>query len=687
MIVGTKSRQPVTHHHLMALLLGLVVAFAQPVAAANPDIDLTAYYPLQDGNTWTYQFRAYQPDGQIDYSLKTYTVAGDLELDNGQVVKKLEDQRGWYYLLTVEPDRYLHWGEHENKGLVTNDPPFTFFDTDFAFGKPYDFAHRISDGSARGTEVVFDGYESVSVPAGEFKNCLKNTFKYINPNGSTFSSATYLAEGVGPVKKEFAIYSPRAGQTLYFERELLHATINGQKVGGKQAATVADLGEYFPYYQGDSWTYDWTYTMMDGTKHSEERTRTFAGTEFFDTTAAFKLLDDKGSYQYYTYSPDHGIRMHGSFENRPGGAVFTYQPALTIARPDQVVGIEYTWSEPEANQPEDVGHYKRLQHWTSEIEGYQTLETPMGTFQDVLRTRLSWVTSKSRVTQRYYFAKNVGIVGVDYEAIDKTSGRRLIGLEARLESAKLQGDQVASLDDVAKHVQNAAAAAASLVDDPEAREIFKAAFNNRYTWDDDFPGIKAQVEIIDHGGEPIPAEVTVNKNLSVDFECDECDGMLRSLARAQISQFVTHRVHETFEDKYGEGKAYFQLLNKRDDGTYELKVDGETAMGSWYLIDGKEVRALTRTLGGPVRFMIHHEKDIITEDGRYIANYYPVTFYMEQGDQKVDLGKVVYDDVFVKNGDYWLPKHRILKGKLPQPDQSIIDVDLELQFKNVAYLN
>jgi hypothetical protein len=655
-------------------------------AGAQDELDLTQYFPLQDGNTWTYQFRAFQPDGQINESLKTYTVAGDVELENGETVKKLEDQRGWYYLLTVEPDRYLHWGEHENRGLITNDPPFRFFDTDFAFGKRYSFAHLISDGSARGTEVVFDGYESLRVPAGEFKDCLRSTFKYINPNGSSFTSVTYLAKGVGPVKKEFAIYSPKVGQTLRFDRVLVHATIAGQKVGGKQAATVADLGAYFPFYQGDSWTYEWTYTMMDGTSRTEQRTRTFAGTEFFDTTAAFKLLDNKGSYQYYTYFADKGIRMHGSFENRPGGKVFTYQPALTIARPDQVIGREYTWSEPEADQPEDVGRYKRLQHWTSEIEGYQTLETPLGRFDDVLRTRLSWSTSKSRVSQWYYFARDVGLVGMDYEAIDKVSGKRVIDLTARLEEAKLQGDQIASLEDVAKHLENVALAQSELHDEPKARQIFRAASENRYVWDGEFPGIKADVQIVDHGGEPIPAQVTVDKSLSVDFECEECDGKLRSLARAQISQFVTHRVYEPFDQKYGEGKAYFQMLEERPDGMYEIRVDGETAMGSWYLIDGKQVRKLTRTLGGPVRFMIHHEKNILTEDGRYIANYYPVTFFMEMNGEKHDLGKVVYDDVFVKNGRYWLPKHRILRGQLPQPDQSIIDVDLEMQFTDVAYL-
>ena len=655
--------------------------------ASGRSIDLRDYYPLEDGNKWTYQFRAFQPDGQIKYSIKEYTVTGDLELENGEIVKKLEDHRGWYYLLTIEKDRYLHWGEHENKGLVTNDPPFSFYDTGFTYGKKYAFAHAISDGSARGTEVVFNGYESIRTSAGEFKNCLKSTFTYINPNGSTFESVTWLAKGVGVVKKEFAIFSPKAGQTLRFDRELIHANINGQKVGGKNAPTVDNWKDYFPFYQGDTWTYDWTYTLGNGVTKTEDRKREYLGTEFFDTGVAFKLIDNKGSYLYYSAFADRGIMIHGSFENRPGGQVFTYQPAIKLLRPDQVIGREYTWSEPEADQPENIGRYKRLQHWTSEAEGFQTLETPVGMF-NVLRIRLAWSTSKSWVSQWYYLAENIGIVGMDYEAIDKVTGKRVIGLVARINEATLQGDNVTNLDELDTHVKNVEAAMAKLKDDPKARKIFKAAFENRYTWKDGFPGLTADLNIINHGEKPIEASITVDRNLVVDFECDDCGGELRSLVRAQVSQFVTHRVYEPFDEKYAKGEAFFQVVKKRKKGLWEITADGETAMGSWYLIDSKtnEVRQLTRTLGGPVKFMIHHEKNIITEEGNYIANYYPVKFYIEDGDRKHDLGEVVYDDKFVKDGKWWLPEHRILKGNLPQPDMSVIDVDLELLFENVTYM-
>lgn len=662
---------------------GALLALALPAWAQAP-LNLKDYYPLADGDSWTYQFRTWQSDGQVNYTLKTFTVAGTEELADGVKAKKLMDQRGWYYLLAVDEKQYLHYGENEDKGLITNDPPFAFYDTAYAFGKVYQGAHKISDGSARGTEVVFDGYESLSLPAGEFKDCLKSTFKYINPGGSTFTSVTWMAKGVGPVKKQFLIYSPKAGQVLQFDRELLHARIGGKTIGG---ATVADLAPYFPYFQGDEWTYDWTYMLPNGESRSEERTRSFAGTEFFNRTAAYKLLDNKGSYQYYTFDPKHGIEMHASFENRPGGQVLTYQPAVTVARPDMVVGRSYRWSEPEAEQPENVGRYKRLQHWTSAIDGYQHLETPLGRFE-VLRTRLAWRTSKVRATQTYYFAKNVGLVGMDYENFDNVTGKRGVALVARVKKAKLQGDAIASLADIDTHMKNVGAAKAALQDDPEARRIFRSASENRYIWDGGFPGIKGELEIVDHGKPPIKASVTVDRNLSVDFECDKCDPDLRALARAQISQYVTHRAVEPFDDKYGVGKAYFHTVKKRDDGTYEIKVDGDTAMGSWYLIDpkAKEVKKLTRVLGGPIEFMINHEKNIRTEDGRYIANYYPVEFYMKQGDQKIPIATITYDDQFEKQGKWWLPKHRILKGKLPQPDRSIIDVDLQLNFTSVSYL-
>jgi Protein of unknown function (DUF3386) len=671
---------------MRSLLLTLALTGAAAAASAQP-INLQEYYPTGEGDSWTYQFHTYQTDGQVNYATKTFTIKGELEMPDGTKAKRLIDQKGWYYILRIEADKYLHYGEEEDKGLITNDPPFEFYNARNAFGKLYQNVHKISDGTARGTEVVFDGYESVSTPAGEFKDCLKSTFKYINPGGSTFTSITWLAKGVGPVKKEFMIYSPKAGQTLRFDRELISAKIAGKQVGG---AVMANIGDYFPFFQADEWTYEWSYTMADGAKRTEDRTRSFAGTDFAGRTAAYKLIDNKGSYQLYTYDPNEGIQMHSSFENRAGGQILSYQPAVAIVRPNQVFGKDYQWSEPMVDQPEGVTERtRRLQKWTSRVDGFETLETSMGTFE-VLKTTLSWETTKSLSTQTYYFAKGVGIVGLDYSHVDSITGKRGIALNARLKKAKLQGDLIQKVADVEPHLASRAARkTAELADDPEARAIFRAASENRYIWDNGFPGLTADLEIVNLGKPMVIAKVSVDKNLVLDFECDKCDGQLRSEAKAYMSQFITHRAPEPFDEKYGVGKAGFKMVNKkRPDGMVEVRVDGDTAMGSWYLLDPKkkEVKKLTRKLGGPIEFMINQERNIRTEDGRYIANYYPVEFFMMMGEKKIPLGTMVYDDLFQKNGKWWMPVHRTVKGEMPNMDRTVSKVDIEMRFKNVKYM-
>ncbi len=108
------------------------------------------------------------------------------------------------------------------------------------------------------------------------------------------------------------------------------------------------------------------------------------------------------------------------------------------------------------------------------------------------------------------------------------------------------------------------------------------------------------------------------------------------------TQCVICHVHE---DGSGALTAFGKKYDRVD---FELTSELIREYGNLFRT-GKEVRKLTRKLGGPVKFMINHEKNIQTD-------YYPVVFFMEMGEQCHELGKVVYDDQFVKQGDFWLPK-------------------------------
>lgn len=179
------------------------------------------------------------------------------------------------------------------------------------------------------------------------------------------------------------------------------------------------------------------------------------------------------------------------------------------------------------------------------------------------------------------------------------------------------------------------------------------------------------------------ARMIVDPNLSVYLEGDFPEKTLYGDVHAQLSQFMTHRRNEDFEEKYGSNKAWFSLLRKNPDGSAEIKVAGDTSMGSWYKVKDRERKMLTRKLGGPISFIIDQKKNIKTEGEKYIAVYYDVTFYINE---KAKIGVLTYDDQFEKKGTYWVPKVRSLKGKQPNMDGSLTDMDWHLKHTDVQAL-
>ena len=79
---------------MRSTVLSLILAGAATAASAQ-GINLQEYYPTGEGDSWTYQFHNYQPDGQVNYSTKTFTIKGEVDMPDGTKAKKLIDQKGW----------------------------------------------------------------------------------------------------------------------------------------------------------------------------------------------------------------------------------------------------------------------------------------------------------------------------------------------------------------------------------------------------------------------------------------------------------------------------------------------------------------------------------------------------------------------------------------------------------------
>lgn len=638
-------------------------SFAQQERAS---INMAAYYPLATGNAWTYQVKQYRADGQIAYRLRTQNVEGEVKLDDKTVAKKLMDDRGKYYLVAVDDRRFRVFGENDGKGEIKYSPAYTVLDTAYTPGKAYATPHTVSDGNKVSSEATFYGVESVYTPAGAFKDCLKVRFQQARPSGATMTITSYLAKGIGIVKESYEFFSPAAEQTLRNEIELMHATIGGKKLGGEVAQTVK-IAEYFPYHQGDSWTYDWTYKFANGQSRTSERKRWFEGTKFTNAGASFKLVQNTGEDDYQFYVLDkNGLRIMESGEKgqRAQGVKFYYEPALLLGRDDMVLGRTYRWS-----QPEQDGKY--LMQFSTTLEGFETIATPMGQYENCLRTRVEWETATARVKNLYFYARGVGMVAYDYEVVTKNTNTQQIALAGRLKAATINGNTVATAEEGKKLWDKLAAEMAAVEDNPVARQLFKEASLNRYVWDADlgFRGFTADLTVKIDNGPALPIKVRVSPTLEV--EIDAPDPTTKAYVHEEMSQFVTHRQpRKPFDTWYGPDKAKFKLGKETPDGR-EVFIEGD-AMGSNYVIANKQVRQLGRNIGR-MDFTIFQHKNMAVEDGRYISTEYEAVYY--KVGTKEEVGREWVNDTYVKQGNYWVPKGRTHKLAM-RGRPSLIEVDI-----------
>ncbi len=657
----------------IALAFAIAVAGSLPGARARQayeeNLNLTDYYPLGIGDNWTYQVKQYRADGEIVHQLRTRFVIGETKIGEKTLVKKLMDDRGKYILLSVDGRRFRVYGENEGRGEVKFTPPYTMLDTGRAPGKPYAMAHLIGDEPVS-SDGTYYGVESVAAPAGAFRDCLKLRLHITKSSGATTTITSFLAKGVGVVKETYEIFSPTAEQSVYREIELLHGTVGGRKIGGEAVQTVK-IAEYFPYHQGDSWTYDWSYRLANGQTRTAERKRWFEGTKFTGAGAAFKLMQSTGEEDYGFFMLDrNGLRLVESGEKgtRTQGVKWYFDPPMLIGRDDMVIGRTYRWSMP---KPGD----KHLIQFSSTLEGFSLVETPMGNFEECLRSHVRWDEPESTVKNTYYYARGVGLVAYDNEVLWKSENLVRLKVTVRLKAATINNNTITTADEGKKLWDKMAADMAAAEDNPTARGLFKEASLNRYVWDGDlgFRGFTADLKVKVDGGAPINAKVKCSPSLDIEIEAP--DQASRALIHEEMSQFVTHRQpRKPFDAWYGPGKAKFKLGRETPDGQ-EIFLEGD-GMGSNYILGEKKVKQLTRNIGR-MDLTIFQRKHQPVEDSRYIATEYEAVYY--QTGAKQEVGRESWNDVYVKQGNYWVPKSRLhkiaMKGRPSLVELEVVKLD------------
>jgi len=427
-----------------------------------------------------------------------------------------------------------------------------------------------------------------------------------------------------------------------------------------------DIASYFPIRQGDVWTYTWSYRIGSGPIRTVKRTRTFEGRELVNVGFAHKLVSQDGDYLLISLD-DQSLRLHGVAEHERG-IRYLFDPPVVILSRQMNVGQPIVLT-----QREEGGLHTRT--FTTVFEGLASVETPMGRFPDCLKVKWEMDGSVAREKTTYYFAKGVGIVAYQVDVRNKKTDHDEVSVDARLSLAQLGGRMITRVEDL-KLLDVSALTVAAAADNPKARALFRQASESRYVWDKKFPGFEADFTLHRPGELPLSGTIRVDRQLSATVTCS--DATARALVHAEVSQFLTHRRMLPFDEVYGPGKAVFSLGEEDPLKGVEVIVNDEEAMGTRYRIRGREIVEISRSYGR-VRFVTNHVKNLITDEGRFIAVEYEITYYSNETGEIV--GQTSFTERYEKVGAYWLPTGRTKRERAK--DKTLT---LELSLTNLRYL-
>jgi hypothetical protein len=211
-----------------------------------------------------------------------------------------------------------------------------------------------------------------------------------------------------------------------------------------------------------------------------------------------------------------------------------------------------------------------------------------------------------------------------------------------------------------------------MTEQKSARDLFRAAYENRYTWDENFPGYSADVEI-KQGDEVYTGKVCINRDLTVEVTGIEDEKVQESVYN-QMRDIVTHRKRSSFEKAHG--KSEFSLGEEDHTGAVEILVKGD-AMGSNYKVRGTEICQVSRVMG-PMAFTINTKESLDTGEG-YVSSAYNAIFRSSKtGDLK---GKREFEETYEKVGDYYVMTRQVVHAL-----EEDTRITTEFNFSNIKLL-
>ncbi|MBD0265764.1 MAG: DUF3386 domain-containing protein [Tolypothrix sp. Co-bin9] len=186
-----------------------------------------------------------------------------------------------------------------------------------------------------------------------------------------------------------------------------------------------------------------------------------------------------------------------------------------------------------------------------------------------------------------------------------------------------------------------------------AQELFQAAYENRYTWDKNFPGYTADITFKEDD-KVITGKIRVNADLKAEV-FDVEDEQAQKIIHGQAWEIAIHRVRRSFEQTHSTNT--FSYGNTDETGAVEILVGGKSE-GDGYKVRNNEVCYVHRLIHGTfvtINTFSSHD----TGEG-YLSHTYDSVYHdPKTGEQRG--GRSEFTDEYEKVGKYFILNRREIR--------------------------
>ncbi|MEM9542605.1 MAG: DUF3386 domain-containing protein [Cyanobacteria bacterium P01_E01_bin.42] len=214
----------------------------------------------------------------------------------------------------------------------------------------------------------------------------------------------------------------------------------------------------------------------------------------------------------------------------------------------------------------------------------------------------------------------------------------------------------------------------TVIEQKSARDLFRSAYENRYTWDNNFPGYTADVTY-NRDGETFSGQVRVNADLKGEVTGIDEEAAKKAI-EGQVWEISIHRIRRGFEQTHGENT--FAYGKTEADGSIEILMGGK-AEGDRYKLRNNEVSMVHRHIHGVV-VTINTFSSHDTGEGYLSHRYDSVYCDPKTGEQKGGVNN--FEDEYEKVGDYSILNRREIRTEVKGETKT-----QEFLFSNIQLLS